>query len=194
MSTGLQPFHLGYMMKALSVIELAELYGMNRQSIYKRIHKGDLSKNSDGKIDLSEAIRVFGEPSSKIKNVTTLQSTSVQKETEVDMLKQQVDILKKQLELAQEREIFQREQLQAKDNQIEAIQRLLEAPKANMTTFTDQKPEQNIATDPQPEPKLKADELTTPVETENKRIPVPEPIEEEPKKRGFLSRFFLPNG
>ena len=40
------------MMKALSVIELAQLYGMNRQSIYKRINKGDLSKNSDGKIDL----------------------------------------------------------------------------------------------------------------------------------------------
>jgi len=29
---------------------------------------------------------------------------------------------------------------------------------------------------------------------ENKRIPIPEHIEEEPKKRGFLSRFFLPNG
>ena len=105
-------------MKALSVIELAELYGMNRQSIYKRINKGDLSKNSDGKIDLSEAIRVFGEPSDKNKNVTTLQSTTVQKETEVDMLKQQLDILKKQLDLAHEREIFQREQLEAKDNQI----------------------------------------------------------------------------
>ena len=97
-------------MKALSVIELAQLYGMNRQSIYKRINKGDLSKNSDGKIDLSEAIRVFGEPSQNNKHVTTLQSTSVQKETEVDMLKQQIDILKKQLQLAHEREIFQREQ------------------------------------------------------------------------------------
>ena len=85
------------MMKALSVIELAELYRMNRQSIYKRINKGDLSKNSDGKIDLAEAIRVFGEPSNKNNNVTTVQSTTVQKETEVDMLKQQVDILKKQL-------------------------------------------------------------------------------------------------
>jgi predicted DNA-binding protein YlxM (UPF0122 family) len=67
-------------MKALSVIELAQLYGMNRQSIYKRINKGDLSKNSDGKIDLSEAIRVFGEPSNKNNNVTTLQSTTVQKD------------------------------------------------------------------------------------------------------------------
>ena len=167
-------------MKALSVIELSQLYGMNRQSIYKRINKGDLSKNSDGKIDLSEAIRVFGEPSNKNNNVTPLQSTAVQKETEVDMLKQQVDILKKQLE--------------AKDNQIEAIQRLLEAPKTNMTTFTDQKPSQDIVTDPRSEPEPKHDGLTTPVETENKRIPVPEPVEPEQPKRGWLSRFFLPNG
>ena len=180
------------MMKALSVIELAQLYGMNRQSIYKRINKGDLSKNSDGKIDLSEAIRVFGEPSNKNNNVTTLQSTTVQKDTEVDMLKQQVDILKKQLELAHEREVFQREQLEAKDNQIEAIQRLLEAPKANMTTFTDQKFNEDIATDPRPEPEQNYDGLTTPEQTENKRIPVPEHVEQEPEKRGFWSRFFRP--
>jgi len=181
------------MMKALSVIELADLYGMNRQSIYKRINKGDLSKNSDGKVDLAEAIRVFGEPSSKNSNVTTLQSTTVQKETEVDMLKQQVDMLKKQLELAHDREIFQREQLEAKDNQIEAIQRLLEAPKTNMTTFTDQKTEPDTI-DPQLEPEPKHDGLTTPEPKETLRIPVPEHVEEEPKKRGFWSRFFLPNG
>jgi predicted DNA-binding protein YlxM (UPF0122 family) len=182
------------MMKALSVIELAQLYGMNRQSIYKRINKGDLSKNSDGKIDLSEAIRVFGEPSHKHSNVATLQSTSVQKETEVDMLKQQVDILKKQLELAHEREVFQREQLAAKDHQIEAIQRLLEAPKSNMTTFTDQEPPQSNTAPAQPEPGTadkKHDELTA---DEPRRIPIPEQIEVEPEKRGFWSRFFLPNG
>ncbi|MDN5470780.1 MAG: plasmid replication DNA-binding protein [Lactococcus lactis] len=179
-------------MKALSVIELSQLYGMNRQSIYKRINKGDLSKNSDGKIDLSEAIRVFGEPSNKNNNVTTLQSNTVQKETEVDMLKQQVDILKKQLELAHEREIFQREQLEAKDNQIEVIQRLLEAPKTNMTTFTDQKVSQDIATDPRPEFESKDDGLTTSEQTENKRVSVPEHVESEPEKRGFWSRFFRP--
>jgi hypothetical protein len=110
------------------------------------------------------------------------------------MLKQQVDILKKQLELAHEREVFQREQLEAKDNQIEAIQRLLEAPKTNITTFTDQKPSQDIATDPRSEPDPKHDGLTTLEQTENKRIPVPEQVEPEQPKRGFLSRFFLPNG
>lgn len=117
-------------MKAMTVIELAKFYGMNRQSIYKRINKGDLSKNSDGKIDLSEAIRVFGEPSQRSNlNVTTLQSTQVQKSAEVDILRQQVDMLHKQLELAQERESFQREQLQAKDDQIFSLQLLLGAPR-----------------------------------------------------------------
>ena len=119
-----------YNMKALSVIELAKLYGMNRQSIYKRISKGNLSKNSDGKIDLSEAIRVFGEPAQRSTQNVTLQSHATQKSAEVDILKQQVDILQKQLNLAQEREVFQREQLQAKDEQIESLQRLLGAPKS----------------------------------------------------------------
>ena len=55
-----------YKMKSLSVIELSNLYGMTRQAIYKQVNKGNLSKNSDGKIDLSEAIRVFGEPSKHV--------------------------------------------------------------------------------------------------------------------------------
>ena len=116
-------------MKALSVIELAKLYGMNRQSIYKRINKGDLSKNSDGKIDFSEAIRVFGEPSQRSTQNVTLQSQATQKSAELDIMRQQVDMLQKQLELAQEREQFQREELKAKNEQIESLQRLLGAPK-----------------------------------------------------------------
>ena len=171
------------MMKALSVIELAQLYGVNRQSIYKRINKGDLSKNSDGKIDLSEAIRVFGEPSNYNKNVTLSHSSTVQNETEVDMLKKQVDMLKKQLELAYEREIFQREQLEVKDNQIEAIQRLLEAPKS-------QRVENST---PIPPHQQEGDTLkeTTEVETKSERIAVSEHVKSEPKKRSFLSRLLL---
>ncbi|MDG8305863.1 DNA-binding protein, partial [Streptococcus pneumoniae] len=78
--------------------------------------------NSDGKIDLSEAIRVFGEPSQRSNsNVTEVQSPTLQKLAEVDILTRQVDMLQKQLELAQEREVFQRDQLQAKDEQIESL-------------------------------------------------------------------------
>lgn len=127
-------------MKALSVIELSKLYGMNRQSIYKRISKGDLSKNSDGKIDIAEAIRVFGEPSQRSNQNVTLQSQATQKSAELDIMRQQVDTLQKQLELAQEREQFQREELKAKNEQIESLQRLLGAPKPQQQAEQVQKP------------------------------------------------------
>lgn len=177
-------------MKKLSVSELAKLYGFSRQAIYAHINKGNLSKGSDGLIDFSEALRVFGEPQKKETPVNQNQSINSQQLTEVDMLKHQVDILEKQLNQAVLRENQSLERESFYQEQIEAMQRLLEAPKANMTTFTDQKCKPDIATDPRSEePKPKQEQ---PIE--NPRILVPEHIEPEPKKRGFLSRFFLPNG
>ena len=163
------------MMKSLSVIELAKLYEMNRQSIYKRINKGDLSKNSDGKIDLAEAIRVFGEPSQRSNQNVTLQSKVTQKSAELDIMRQQVDMLQKQLELAQEREQFQRDQLQAKDEQIESLQRLLGAPK------------------PQPQAQQVQEPTPEPIQTTSTPTPEPKPIiqEEQPepqKRRGLFGR------
>ena len=181
-------------MKKLSVSELAKLYGYSRQAIYAHINKGNLSKGSDGLIDFSEALRVFGEPQKKDTTVNQNQSINSQNLTEVDLLKRQVDLLEKQLNQAVQRENQSLERESFYQEQIEAMQRLLEAPKANMTTFTDQKFNEDIATDPRPEPEQNYDGLTTLVEKENKRIPVPEHIEPEPQKRGFLSRFFLPNG
>lgn len=176
-------------MKSLSVVELSKLYGINRQTIYNHINKGILSKNSDNKIDLSEAIRVFGEPSKKqsVKEPVKIDS---QNSTENLLLRQQIDMLKNQLEDAKERESFYQ-------NQIETMQRLLEAPKPNITTSIDP----DIA--PSIDPNMSLEQSTTKSneneekleqELQNPRIPIPEHIEPEPQKRGFLSRFFLPNG
>ena len=172
-------------MKSLSVVELSKLYNINRQTIYNHINKGILSKNSDNKIDFSEAIRVFGEPTKK-QDVKVDSPISA----EVLLLRQQIDMLKNQVSDAKEREVFYQEQ-------IEAMQRLLEAPKPHMTTFTDQEPVQPsmAKADPKPDtPEPKHDGLTTDSQKENKRIPVPEHVKSEPEKRGFWSRFFLPNG
>ena len=181
-------------MKKLSVSELAKLYGYSRQAIYAHINKGNLSKGSDGLIDFSEALRVFGEPQMKASTVNQSQSINSQNLTEVDMLKRQVDMLEKQLNqsLLRENQSIERESFY--QEQIEAMQRLLDVPKPNMTTFTDHKSNQDIATDPRLESETNYDGLTTSEQTENKRIPVPEHVEPEPPKRGFLSRFFLPNG
>ena len=181
-------------MKKLSVSELAKLYGYSRQAIYAHINKGNLSKGSDGLIDFSEALRVFGEPQKKDTTVNQSQSINSQTLTEVDLLKRQVDILEKQLNQAVQRENQSLERESFYQEQIEAMQRLLEAPKANMTTFTDQEQPQSNAAQVQPGPSsddTKHEGLTT---AEPKRIPVPEHVEPEPEKRGFLSRFFLPNG
>ena len=180
-------------MKKLSVSELAKLYGYSRQAIYAHINKGNLSKGSDGLIDFSEALRVFGEPQKKDTTVNQNQSINSQNLTEVDLLKRQVDILEKQLNQAVQRENQSLERESFYQEQIEAMQRLLEAPKANMTTFTDQEQPQSNAAQVQPGPSsddTKHEGLTT---AEPKRIPVPEYVEPEPEKRGFLSRFFLPN-
>ncbi|MFW6405581.1 plasmid replication DNA-binding protein [Acinetobacter baumannii] len=174
-------------MKTLTVLELSKLYNINRQTIYNNIKKGILSKNSDNKIDLAEAIRVFGEPVKKqdVKEPVKIDSPN---SAEVLLLRQQIDMLKNQLDDAKDRESFYQ-------NQIETMQRLLEAPKPNMTTFTDQEPVQHSMAKTDPEldtAEAKHDGLTTPEQTENKRIPVPEHVEPEQPKRGFWSRFFSP--
>ena len=184
-------------MKKLSVSELGKLYGFSRQAIYAHINKGNLSKGADGLIDFSEALRVFGEPQKKGSGVNQSQSIDSQKLTEIDLLKRQVELLEKQLNQAQLRESQSLERESFYQEQIEAMQRLLEAPKTNMTTFTDQEPLQPSMAKTAPEPdkaEAKHEGLTTPDTTENKRIPVPEHVEPEPPKRGWLSRFFLPNG
>ena len=173
-------------MKSLSVLELSKLYGINRQTIYNNINNGILSKNSDNKIDLSEAIRVFGEPKKKqdVKNSVKVDSLN---SAEVLLLRQQIDMLKNQVSDAKERELFYQEQ-------IEAMQRLLEAPKANMTTFTDQDPVKKSAVESDQEPtpsEVKYEVLTTPGIKKNM---VPEHVQPVPEKRGFLSRFFKPYG
>ena len=84
-------------MKKLSVAELAKLYGYSRQAIYAHINKGNLSKGSDGLIDFSEALRVFGEPTKQEQVVNQNKSIDSQQLTQVDMLKRQIDMLEKQL-------------------------------------------------------------------------------------------------
>ena len=176
-----------------SVSDAATLYKKSRATLYKDIKNGVLSRDHDGFIDFSELLRVYGEPfgAKQVKHIDTSsiqnQNTPEYIDKTVVELKNQIDFLKKQLEKAEDRE--------AKANaRIDTLLTLIEMkpPQANMTTFTDPKSSQDIATDPRSEPELKHDGLTTPEQRENKRIPVPEHIEQEPEKRGFWSRFFRP--
>lgn len=175
-----------------SVSDAATLYKKSRATIYKDIKNGILSRDHDGFIDFSELLRVYAEPfgTKQAKRIDTSsiqnQNTSEYTNQTVVELKSQIDFLKKQLEKAEDRE--------SKANaRIDTLLTLIEMkpPQTHMTTFTDQKFKPDIATNPRSEPKLNDDGLTTP-EKENKPVPVPEDVKSEPKKRGFLSRFFRP--
>ncbi|WP_218699168.1 plasmid replication DNA-binding protein [Acinetobacter harbinensis] len=172
-----------------SVSDAATLYKKSRATLYKDIKNGVLSRDHDGFIDFSELLRVYGEPfgSKQVKRIDTSsiqnQNTPEYIDKTVVELKNQIDFLKKQLEKAEDRE--------AKANtRIDTLLTLIEMKpsQANMTPFTNQKSNQDIATDPRSE-KPYGDGLTT---AEPKRIPIPEQVEAEPEKRGFWSRFFRP--
>lgn len=156
-------------MKALSVIELSKLYGMTRQAVYKQVNKGNLTKNSDGKIDLAEAIRVFGEPS---QHVNRSQATTTQKLSEVYLLEKQVHMLQKQLEEAKEREERQWKELAVKNDQIESLQRLLGAPKPQSQVEQVQEPTSEPI-QPKPMPEIE---------------PIIQESQPEPKRRSLFGR------
>lgn len=78
----------------ISVTKAAKEWGISRTTIYQKINDGELSRTADKKIDVSEMLRVFGEPISKKRterSTDTIQNTplnnqSVQYSTEIEHL------------------------------------------------------------------------------------------------------------
>ena len=178
-------------------MDASKAFKKSRTTIYEAIKNGELSRDHDGLIDLSELIRVYGNPIGVQSNTRT---EHVQKDVQVrvqseieNVLKDQISLLKNQLDLANHREKALMQHIEDLTHRIEFKGTLEQSQQENIDKLNEST-NSNIATDPRPEPELKHDGLTTPVETENKRIPVPEQVELEQPKRGWLSRFFLPNG
>lgn len=178
-------------------MDASKAFKKSRTTIYEAIKNGELSRDHDGLIDLSELIRVYGNPSgvqssTRTEHVQKDVHVHVQSEVET-VLKDQISLLKNQLDLANQREKALMQHIEDLTHRIE-FKGHLEQPLTEMKKEESIQPSTSSA---QPEPsttELKDEGLTTPAEKENKRIPVPEHVEPEPPKRGFLSRFFLPNG
>ena len=141
----------------------AKEWGVSRTTIYQKVNDGELSRTSDKKIDVSEMLRVFGEPISKKRterSVNTVQSTplnsqSVQYNTDIEHqlaleklknehLSQQVNDQKKLIENYQQ-QIGQLNKTLDKANasiQDFAQVRLLEFKQAEMSDEPPLKPEQ----------------------------------------------------
>lgn len=138
----------------ISVTKAAKEWGVSRTTIYQKVNDGELSRNADKKIDVSEMLRVFGEPISKKRterSVNTVQSTplnsqSVQYNTDIELqlaleklknehLSRQVSDQKKLIENYQEQIVQLNKTLDKANASIQdfAQVRLLEFKKAEMS-------------------------------------------------------------
>ena len=147
----------------ISVTKAAKEWGVSRTTIYQKVNDGELSRTADKKIDVSEMLRVFGEPISKKRterSVNTVQSTplnsqSVQYNTDIEHLlaleklknehlNQQVSDQKKLIENYQEQIAQLNKTLDKANASIQdfAQVRLLEFKQAEMSDEPPLKPEQ----------------------------------------------------
>lgn len=175
-------------------MDASKAFKKSRTTIYEAIKTGELSRDHDGLIDLSELIRVYGNPagvqsSTRTEHVQKDVQVHVQSEVET-VLKDQISLLKNQLDLANQREKALMQHIEDLTHRIEfkgnPVQPNTEASEDKTTSSSTPEVASNFQSE-QAEPLIHQ-------APENKRIAVPEHVEPEPPKRGFLSRFFLPNG
>ena len=179
-----------------SVMDASKAFKKSRTTIYEAIKNGELSRDHDGLIDLSELIRVYGNPigvqsSTRTEHAQKDVQVHVQSEIE-NLLKDQISLLKNQLDLANHREKALMQHIEDLTYRIE-FKGQLEQPKIEVEEHKiASSGHSEMTEDPRLESGQKDDKLTIDSQKENKRIPVPEQIEPEPEKRGFWSRFFRP--
>ena len=83
-------------------MDASKAFKKSRTTIYEAIKNGELSRDSDGLIDLSELIRVYGNPtgvqsSTRTEQVQKDAPVRIQSEIE-NVLKDQITLLKNQLD------------------------------------------------------------------------------------------------
>ena len=119
-------------MSNLSINQASKLFKVSRNTVYARIKKGEMTKNSDGTVSAQDMIRLFGNKTDKkaIEQAITEQLNSTAKieqiieqpknnneqllEQHVEQLKAHVEQLEKQLEYVKANEALLKQQLDQK--------------------------------------------------------------------------------
>ncbi len=103
----------------ITIKEIQNQWGIARATIYKHIKSGKLSRLDNGLVDVSEVIRVYGEPS---------KNTQVDiKETRIDdqeksLLLQKIAFLESQLSQAEKREEWLKSQVEKAQETIKLLE------------------------------------------------------------------------
>jgi len=112
-------------MALVTVIEAAPLIGKSTQTLYRHIKKGKVSKNSEGKLDTSELIRVYGE----LKKIETSRTTQKQQPTlqlesnneSAEWFKSQIEKLQDDIKALKTESLERETQAIARENKLMAL-------------------------------------------------------------------------
>lgn len=116
-------------MSNISINQASKLFKVSRNTIYARIKKGEMTKNSDGTVSAQDMIRLFGNKADKkateqaviqlLNNTDNIAQPTEQLKSnneqlfiqQIEQLKLQVEQLEKQLEYVKANEAWLKEQL-----------------------------------------------------------------------------------
>ena len=116
-------------MSNISINQASKLFKVSRNTIYSRIKKGELTKNSDGNVSVQDMMRLFGNKTDKkvIEKSITEQLNNTEQlieqpksnneqllQQKIEQLKVQVEQLEKQLEYVKANEAWLKQQLDQK--------------------------------------------------------------------------------
>ena len=169
----------------ISVTKAAKEWGVSRTTIYQKVNDGELSRTADKKIDVSEMLRVFGEPISKKRterSLNTVQSTplnsqSVQYNTDIE---HQLALEKMKNEHLEQQVRDQKQLIANYQEQISQLNKTLEKANASIHDLTQIRLLEFKGTDPEhsdhqqqvslePEPLSEKEAAAAPTPTKKKK-------------------------
>ena len=106
----------------ISIQELQNRWGVARSTVYKHIKAGRLTRLANGKIDVSEIVRVYGEPSKNTGRDKQAIGVDKSDTQENRLLLEKIASLELQLVKAEEREEWLRGQVETAQETIQLLE------------------------------------------------------------------------
>ncbi|HBW1381964.1 TPA: DNA-binding protein [Klebsiella pneumoniae] len=119
-------------MSNISINQASKLFKVSRNTIYARIKKGEMTKNTEGNVSVQDMMRLFGNKADKkateqavtelLNSTNNIEQSNEQPKSnneqlllqQIDQLKVQIEQLEKQLEYVKANEAWLKQQLDQK--------------------------------------------------------------------------------
>jgi phage terminase small subunit len=102
----------------VTIRDIQQRWNISRPTIYKHIRQGKLSRLENGKVEVSEVLRVYGEP----KETTSRQEVDNGDSQEKTLLLEKIRLLESQLDDARERENWLKSQVETAQATIKLLE------------------------------------------------------------------------